>query len=465
MANLEHADAAPRLQDIRIVNTDMGNLGEGGMWLPGDLFRRTEVLESRKMGTQPGVRLHLESCAFPWDSGWYSHLAHFRLENIHPAQRPTMETFLAILVGSPNLETLAVIRSCPATPGFTAQLPRLTSLTIDDSSSLCEHLLGFLVVPPTAIIDIACTIPTDIPKDTPLTEIVYQALIPAFSEYTSPDMYDTVCINYKNGFACSLHHSARPEWSRKVKIDAAGWARKGWRSALRATEVVCDHLDFSNVTTLHLHYMPKLPLPRTPDFFRFHSTLSLWDTMGRKLTGVHTLHLHKSYIGSWLEFMLTQAMLLVGVSHHNSCFNIPTSPHGLAFRGPDGALTHAWAGLRCLALHNIDLDVRRHRTGPRRGEMLRALLWARRVGGAPIFQLDIKDCPDCWCPDCVPFRVFADVLDGGGEQKQEDTKESEFLRSYSIDIFAQVVQDDRPLVRDGVRIESPDWVAGSSFRG
>ncbi|KAF7326384.1 hypothetical protein MVEN_02624800 [Mycena venus] len=114
LANLEHAGAAPRLQNVYVVNTTKDNLEQG------------------MRGTQPGVRLHLEYCAFPWDSEWYSHLTHLHLENINRAQRPTLEAFLAILVGSPNLQTLSVIHCSPTTclRRLIVELPHLTGLNI-----------------------------------------------------------------------------------------------------------------------------------------------------------------------------------------------------------------------------------------------------------------------------------------------------------------------------------------------
>ncbi|KAF7356468.1 hypothetical protein MVEN_00979900 [Mycena venus] len=433
MANLEHADAAPRLQHMKIVNIDEDNLGEGGMWLPTNLFRRREVIESRK--TLQDLRLHLESCAFPWDSAWYSNLTHLHLGDISRTQRPTTETFLAILVDSPNLETLTLVYSCP-TMGrpFPVQLRNLTLLTIDDSTSLCYHLLRCLVVPPSAIINISSII---VPEyDLKLTKIIYQDLIPVLSQDLPPNMYDSVRIDYINGFAYSFFHSARQEWSRKLQIDAA-WG-KDWWPALGSTAAVRDHLDFSTVTTLHLRCMPDVPLPpfeSEDEVDYFYATLSLWDTMGRNLTRVRTLHLHNSLPGPWLEFLLTQAMFLIGVSHFKSPFYVPTSDSGLPFRGPDGTLTHAWPGLRCLALHNIDLDLC--------GDVLRALLWARREGGAPIQQLDIEECPGISTHDLEHFGPYADVLYDGVVQERERPKtheEAESLRSDSIGIFVRLVE-------------------------
>ncbi|KAJ7917527.1 hypothetical protein B0H13DRAFT_323967 [Mycena leptocephala] len=348
MTNLEHVGAAPRLEYLKVVNTNSNNLGEGGMWLPTNLFRRMEVIESRKAGTQLGLQLHLERCAFPWDSVWWKCLRHLHLENINPAQRPTMEALLGILVGSPDLETLTIIHCSPTTRhGFTVQLPHLTSLTLQsDSSSMCARLLGFLVIPQSATISASCT-----GSDT--RNSMYQSLISVFSEDLPPDTYDTVHITHKGGLTYSLCHSAHPEWSRKLRVEMPTWPDA---NVLGVTQSVRDNLIFSNVTTLHLQGMHVMPLPEH-DPAAVVSVISFWDTIGRNLPHVRTLHLHKTFPAAWLDFLLTQAMLLVGVSHYRSCFNLPKAQHGLAFRGPDGALTHAWPGLRSLALHGIDLGL------------------------------------------------------------------------------------------------------------
>ncbi|KAF8216649.1 hypothetical protein K438DRAFT_399956 [Mycena galopus ATCC 62051] len=441
LANLEHAGPAPRLQHIRVVNADV--LDPGGLWLPGNLFHRTEVIQSRKVGTQPGVRLHLECCAFPWDSRWYFNLTHLHLENIAPAQRPTMEMFLAVLNSSPNLQTLAAIHCCPFTGGPSiVELLHLSLLTItDDPSSVCL-LLSCLIIPPSAIINTSSAIYTHYPPDLikTLTKTIYQDLIPIFSEDLPPDTYDTVRIDYRSGFTYSLHHSARSEWSRNLRLDAASW---GHDHALRVTESVRDYLDFSNITTVHLDGMPPMTmsLPWTPEHDQaFYSDLSLWDTMGRNLRNVHTLHLHQSFPSSWLEFMLTQAMLFIGVSHHRSCFNVPTSQRGLTFRDPDGALTLGWPALRRLVLHDIDLSELLDRFRPSCGDVLRALLWARRQGKAPIWQLELERCAEV-SKYLQHFRLFADVVhnEKGQNKKHTTAEQDESLTSYSIDVFARLV--------------------------
>ncbi|KAJ7224139.1 hypothetical protein GGX14DRAFT_557030 [Mycena pura] len=429
MTNLEHADAASRLQYIRVVNADNDNLGQGGMWLPRNLFRRDQVLQSRKPGACPALRLHLESCAFPWDSGWYTYLTHLHLENINPTQRPTMEAFLTMLVSSPSIQSISIIHCSPTTRrGFPVRLPRLASFTLkSDSSSTCGRLLGYLIIPSSATVSVTCNMKTN----PDFRHSIHHTLIPEFSDVAA-DWFDTVAIHHSDGLSFSLSHSARPEWSRKLRIDATSWTPT---NVLRVTESVRDSLDFTKVTTLHLQGMQHL-LPPSDS-----GALFLWDTMGRCMAHVRTLHLHGSFPGSWLEFLLTQAMLLVGVSHFQSCF----SRHHLAFRDPDGRLTHAWPALRCLALREIDMgECYKGQLEPTYADLLRALLWARREGGSPIWRLEIEDCKNVNMQDLAYLRLFSDVMyDNKGLTTVQKDDEEESLHSYSVNIFANMIQHAR----------------------
>ncbi|KAF7370497.1 hypothetical protein MSAN_00681500 [Mycena sanguinolenta] len=438
LANLEHAGSAPRLQHLRIVNTDVDNFAEGGTWLPRNLFHRTEVIESRKVGAQWGVRLHLERCAFPWDSG----------------VRPTFEAFLAILMSCPNLQTLALIRCAPTTyrDGCTVELPHLSALTIECSSPLtCRCLLGCLKIPPSATIDAIVLRSRDNRH-----HYSSQDLLHAFSRDSGSDTYDTVRIEHKAArFTYSLRHSARPEWSRTLQTYAP-WT---YMNAICAMRTMRDHVDFSNITTLHLQAidcLPPQPASKHDEDVPFHSTMALWDSLGRSLPGVHTLHLHKSFPALWLEFFLTQAMLIIGVTHYQSCFSVPASSpcaadvskakeRDLPFRDPDGALRHGWPSLRCLALHEINIARLLGEQQPPVAEVLLALLWARRQGRAPIWRLEMKNCKNVSWNEMPYFELLADVeYDGKGKQTPgQGGEDRESLASYYIGIFAQTVNFSR----------------------
>jgi hypothetical protein len=173
----------------------------------------------------------------------------------------------------------------------------------------------------------------------------------------------------------------------------------------------------------------------------------MWVSLGRSLRRVRTLHLHKTVPAEWLEFMLTQAMFILGVTHFNY------GGYGLAFRGEDGRPTHAWAGLQCLGLHGLDLGETTPPWLPQpvsRSDLLRALLWARREGGARIWQLEIEDCRNVLTQDLRHFRLFADVVyDGKGLEADVEKDEGDpCLRSYSINVFANMVDRDEQYRKD-----------------
>ncbi|KAJ7334277.1 hypothetical protein DFH08DRAFT_303401 [Mycena albidolilacea] len=436
LTNLEQADAACRLQDIKVVNTDADSLG---IWLAANLFRRTQVLESRKMGTHPGVRLHLQRCAFRWESGWYSHLTRLHLEDIGSSQSPAMEVFLTILLGSPNLEILTLIHCSPTDPGrgFPVQLPRLTALTIRNNFiSGCLPLLEYLAIPPSATIDATVSYPVEAARA--------HELLTIFLKDPSPKTYDTVhMVKTPYTFTYSLPHSARPEWCRKLRI-AASWP---YLHTIEILKTISNHLDFSNVTTLHLQAPSKLDSPDEGNV-AFGSTLSLWDTLGRALPHLHTLHLYESFPALWLQLFLTQAMLLVGVSHYRSCFNLPMlpeAPHGLAlpFRDPDGMLTHGWPSLHCIALHKIDLHDPVNDYSPACADVLVALLWARCQGEVPICRLEIDKCTNVSRRDLAYFLLLADVVYDGKGRTDDKVGHLESLRSYSIGVFAKMIELSR----------------------
>ncbi|KAK7032707.1 hypothetical protein R3P38DRAFT_3392747 [Favolaschia claudopus] len=324
--DLESADAAPRLRCLEIVNTTANHVGTAGLWLPQDLFRKTETMEGSS-GTRSHLRLHLEGCTFPWGSAWNSNLTHLHLEYIGLDQRPTMEQLLAVLVASPALKTLTLIHCSPNTfDGFPVALPQLAALSTIRSSyaATCAHILKFLIVPPFAT------------------------------------TYDTVWIIHRDGFAYSLNDSARPWWFRRFKIE--GRSCQPYHSLCNATLRLIDTLDVNCVTRLHLNGM--------------QGTALIWVRLGQRLKNVRALHLHKTIPAEWLDFLLTQTMFVLGLTHWNY------QAYGLYHRDEDGRPERAWVGLQHLGLHNLDLgEVSPPNLPPipvSRSELLRALLWARR---------------------------------------------------------------------------------------
>ncbi|KAF8124282.1 hypothetical protein K438DRAFT_2002777 [Mycena galopus ATCC 62051] len=250
--DLDGAAAAPRLRCCKIVNTTASALG---LLLPRDLFRRSE--DFKKAEIRSDFSLHLHGCFFPWDSAWYHDITHLHLENITSALQPTMAELLTIFVGSPGLETLSLIHCYPDTSaGFPVDLPHLSALTIrNDFDSTHPCILEYLLIPPYATLDISYDLETFRESDHMIS-----SLISNFCR-TSPTTYDTVRISHEDGFAYTLLDSARPWWSRRFRID--GKSCQPYHTLCAATRTLVTTLDFTAVTTLHLHSLQGV-LPPNP---------------------------------------------------------------------------------------------------------------------------------------------------------------------------------------------------------
>ncbi|KAF7375453.1 hypothetical protein MSAN_00433200 [Mycena sanguinolenta] len=325
-----------------------------------------------------------------------------------------MEALLTILVGSPALQTLSLINSSPTTSnGFPVQLKCFSALTIRTKqfAPTCLHLLRYLIIPPSTMVDIFYN-----------TEALDDYMLTRFISYVSPTSattYDTIRVSHRRGFAYHLFNSARPWWSCRFKIKG-GTLQSDFCHATRA---LMNTLKFSNVTTLHLTGA---------------TTAGVWIILAQHLHRVQTLHLHETTPASWLDFLLTQAMFVLGITHWKY------KEHGLSFRAKDGSLAHAWPGLRCLSLHKLNLghDVRgtSDPLQPSRSEMLRALLWARREGGARITRLEIEDCRNVFSHDLMHFRLFSDVEHDGKGLVITTGEEYESLGVYSIDVLMRMLE-------------------------
>ncbi|KAJ7723838.1 hypothetical protein DFH07DRAFT_855559 [Mycena maculata] len=418
---------APRLHDVKIVNTK--DFSDEGMLLPGDFLRRAEVSMSRKDGDGPGLRLHLERCAFQWDSWWYMDLTHLHLENIMPKQRPTMEELLDILLDCPNLETLAIIHCCPTTlDGFGVDLPRLSALTVKSAcSATCSRLLHYLVIPSSTTLSASCDID-------PLHDNSDMIPFPLWSAY--PSTYDTVRIIHRNGLTYTLRDSTRPWWSRKFRVHAKAWPT----TILWATESVAAVLDFAHITTLHIQGI----VPHA-------EVVSMWWVLGRGLPCVRALHLHSAFPSGWLEFVFTYAMYLLGLTHFRY------HQYGMSLRGEGSAAPlHAWPALRCLGLHGIDLGESVEQLYPSCSDILAALLWARREGGARICELEIEECENVFPQDLRRFRLFADVVyDGKGNTAAQKDDGYDCPRAYSLNVLARMIEHERPRYVPSPHVPSP----------
>ncbi|KAJ7505965.1 hypothetical protein B0H11DRAFT_1974202 [Mycena galericulata] len=409
---LDSAHPAPRLQDVKIINT---TARDSGLWLPPNLFRRSEVARSRKAGEGSVLALHLVRCAFQWDSPWYTHLTHLHLEDIRPPQRPTMESLLVTLVGSPNLESLAIIYCDPITlDGFIVNLSRLSSLTVKSTGSfMCSRLLDYITIPPSATLYVSSYIDPlldDPSKEVSKLQLWVKPIAPSDALLST---CDTLRITYKNGVTWTVHDSNRPWWSRKFELHAMAWPH----NILWAMQVVDARLDTTNITTLHLQ-----------GIVRGQEVITMGSVLGRGLPCVRTLHLYSAFPSRWLEFMLTHAMYLIGVTH---------------FRDFEcgGPIVHAWPALRCLGLHEINLGESVEQLWPSSADLLYALFFARREGGARICELEIEGCANVFAQDLQQLRLFVDVMyDGKGEETVLKDVGYASPRVYSLGILDRMIE-------------------------
>ncbi|KAJ7100853.1 hypothetical protein B0H15DRAFT_462966 [Mycena belliarum] len=147
--------AAPHLRAVKIVKRYPcpGDDNGIGTWLEADLLCRAEVLAQG--GAPLRTRLHLECCAFPWQSAWYSQLAHLHLQRLSGAYSLSLEELFSILLRSRNLETLALIDvGLHGPPGAPLVLTQLRALRLRAPHTSCTQLMTQLTLPAIARLDI-----------------------------------------------------------------------------------------------------------------------------------------------------------------------------------------------------------------------------------------------------------------------------------------------------------------------
>ncbi|KAF7308410.1 hypothetical protein HMN09_00689800 [Mycena chlorophos] len=453
MANLEHADAAPYLQCLNFVNTDDPTVET--LWLPRNLLKRDQTLQDRQGGTWLGVHLRLFGCAFPWNSQWYRDLAHLHLDNVGSFQRPTMEILLGMLAASPRLQTLAMSYSLPVPltyNGSPVVLSHLTSLLLVDFGSwACPNLLRFLVVPSSAAVFITCLLGSG-SRDC-------HNIIWTFCDHASlPHRCDTLRIEH-GAMGLRLEYSDSSISSLwRLSIETNDWTSI---DILATTEdIITVAPPF--VRMVHLDGFNRIAPPFIPGLrtFRLYSRLGEW------MQFVHTLHIYGGFPTNWLEFMLTQAMLLVGVTHHGSWF----SPTDIQFRDTDGVLRHSCPLMRRLCLHGVGFELRNFRypgekskrmeflesdlasagaRQPSDASLLSALMWARKEGGSPLWTLELGEgCDGFGTPDISWWNTFVDVSvemgcksDGPASTKPASLGMSwDTVKEIAVDVFAAMAE-------------------------
>jgi hypothetical protein len=244
--------------------------------------------------------------------------------------------------------------------------------------------------------------------------------------------FDTIDLTYWEGMKLSFLDSRRPCWFHTLRVESTSWSAS---STISPLQQILDLVDFSAATSWHLRAVDEM-VPKPAPFPGHDSTfLHAWRRTGRRLYSVNTLHLHFCFPTLWLEFLLAQAMLIMGVN-----YKLPVDK----FRDDDGTIDYAYPGLRCLVLHRVDLGESTDQLEPSPSNMLRALLWARRAGRVPIWRLELNDCTNVFSEDLAYFRFFADVVwDGNGESTTQKEDGKDTLRSYSINVFVNMIESGR----------------------
>ncbi|KAK7025182.1 hypothetical protein R3P38DRAFT_3396120 [Favolaschia claudopus] len=364
-----------------------------------------------RMRQSRGARraMHLESCAFPWDSGWFVGLTDLHLEKINLVQRPTMETFLGILASDSPITSL--------------------------------RLLGYLVFPSSAILDITLRGNYDQHQKT------YKSLLTIFCR-APPELYDTLWFEQTaTHFSCTITHSEHRECLACWNL----WdiAVCGRHSLDRARAGSSRYLQREHIAPSRMDSLPPPPLYDVYEDVALNSTLLLWDTLGRSLHNVHTIHLHQTFPALWLEFCSRRH------AHHRR------QPPQLVLQYSDAAATYGqvwltiaiegcgWHPQTCVVRHaqafsaRVDLESMPSDHPPTCLSRLLALFWARRTGGAPIWGLTLEGCRNVSWYRLANFRLFADVdCEGWSEEDWENTGVEDLvcIRSYSINIFAEVAE-------------------------
>ncbi|KAJ7689270.1 hypothetical protein B0H17DRAFT_1135081 [Mycena rosella] len=181
--------AAPLLRAVTIVNRspfvgDAADAGvDVGMWLDEDMFLRNE-------SAVRGGQLHLECCAFPWTSAWYSQLAHLHLERLARTYHLPMPDLFAILRRSRTLESLALIDVWLEGKSDAAlELPKLRELRVRAWDWMCIRLMAQLTLPAIERFQMVVVFDSEF-NDKPGIQIFLPsvATTPAFSDRVNVEM-------------------------------------------------------------------------------------------------------------------------------------------------------------------------------------------------------------------------------------------------------------------------------------
>ncbi|KAJ6581557.1 hypothetical protein B0H19DRAFT_1115833 [Mycena capillaripes] len=381
--------SAPRLRSLSVVNTFL----DDPLWLDPGVFLGGEGINLLPR------QLRLERCALPWNSPWYFNLTDLYLAHLHHAHAPTITMLLSVIIASPLLQHLTLIDT--KTHGdyldtvFPFTLPDLRTIHLSEPLSVCAQILMNLTFPSIVTTIVSCLSAPN------YEDGLAHALIghPDFLE-----RYHFLRIDAPPN--TPIHISANSSSSDKTVFFEIHHHSIALYSLVQHT---ADSLPF--LTSLHLN-MPSLGVDSWRSLCKCHNLTALT--------------LQNNYSRPILTLLLERAIRSVGVS---------VRPVGTEDIGPDGTCAQLLPKLECIALEEVDCGD--SQPYPAITDVLRSLLWARRVSRCPIPRVRLERCKNVFKQDLDHFAFLTDLFiwDGVGQNtKDKDDGGYVDIRSFSLSV-------------------------------
>lgn len=414
------AKCCPVLESLSLLNTSTNNDGQGGLWLPEDIFQPTET---QTTGIAVVLwQLKLSACAFPWDSAKYLGLTHLELCQINPSQRPNLSSLLTILLITRRLEVLILLEACPEPAEcFTVALPSLHTLTIRDAPEKCSGILEHLELSSTTKLTIEC--PSSSSTQWAFESEVCRRLIPVISFIYTEANYRAVSLKHGNSFGTEFYIRDGCGISMlSIRVEASGtWPLS---KIVSMTQALLSAFPMTRVTSLRLEG-PALEKQTRED-------LEKWQAFWKQLTQFKSVR--ELRIQGKLPVMLLQTLMKYSMNCIGVCMG-PFTDH----IGADGIGGQLLPRLDRLVLDSLDCGFRHQSTDPTTAECIRSFLWARQQGKAFVKDMRIRNCTNVALQDLAHFNFLADVdWDETGQIVIDADYRVSNLWSFSIGVFSRI---------------------------
>ncbi|KAJ7091401.1 hypothetical protein B0H15DRAFT_835956 [Mycena belliarum] len=393
---------AGRLTSLSVLNTT-GAWENDPMWLDAGLFKQA--------ADSPSRHLRLEQCAFPWNSSWYTNLTCLYLADLHSAQGPTMTQLFHALTCSPLLQDLTLLNTNTQPDGFSNFLPlelaHLRAIHLSEPVDVCADILTNLSFPSItkATIVVSCQTPP---------EKSGQSIETA----TSLIVHRDFCDRYQS---LSLTTPAL----HTLRVTVSCWIDKTLVIEISVQPNCAHDLALPVLALLNTHSPGSLEYLTV-----LHLRLRFFD--GEECEQIFscrnlvTLHLHTGDPLPLLIRLLERAMRCIGVSAFPK--------RGTDHLAPDGTCLQLFPKLELVRLEEIDC------AGPlcTPTDVLRALLWARRMGRCPIPCVDLVSCMNVCQREVDYVRFLAETRIWNCEVLNGKERDDADMRSFSLRVFEQV---------------------------